>query len=67
MKGGKNMNETKEFKVIISWSWEDIKEIRPSWDKEKCLDRLRYISRGLSDSSIEHGWEFLDICLEEDK
>jgi len=51
-------------KIIISWGWEDIQSIRPSWCKKRCLEAMRGISKGLKDSMTEQGWECLGIAVD---
>jgi len=51
-------------KVIISWGWEDVQSIRTTWDKKKCLEAMRGISKGLKDSMTEQGWECLGIAVD---
>lgn len=51
-------------KIIISWGWEDIQSIRPTWDKKRCLEAMLGISKGLKDSMTEQGWECLGIAVD---
>ena len=52
-----------DYQVNITWCWEDVKEIRPGWSKDKCLEQLHTIGRHLQDQSIENGWEILECLL----
>lgn len=51
-------------KIIISWGWEDIQAIRPTWCKKRCLEAMLGISRGLKNSMTEQGWECLGIAVD---
>lgn len=47
-------------KVKIEWSWEDVKNIRPNWEKKRCVDAMHSVSRRMKDTMIEQGWEILE-------
>ena len=49
--------------VVITWGWEDLQSLRPSWTEEKCVETLTKISKTLKDRSIEEGWDILRDLL----
>jgi hypothetical protein len=49
---------------VIRWSWEDIKELRPAWSKEKCQKWLGENASRIVDRSVEEGWEIIEALLD---
>ena len=56
---------SESYKVMITWTSEDIKKLKPNWSLEKCEDFLETVGSDLEDSSISHGWDFLEMMLKE--
>lgn len=49
--------------VVIAWTSEDIKTLRPDWSEEQCEDFLQRIEDVLRDRSIEFGWTIIESEL----
>jgi len=49
--------------VVIAWTAEDIKTLRPGWTEEQCEDFLQQIENVLRDRSIEFGWTIIESEL----
>lgn len=58
--GCNHLNNT----AIISWSEEDIKELRPNATPEERAEMLEVVSRAVVECSIEYGWEALSSALD---
>ena len=58
-----NDNPMMEKYVTISWCPADIKELRPDWSDEQCMQALAHIGGYLEDRSIELGWEVIEDLL----
>ena len=59
----KRKNNGGEYKVSITWRWEDVKEMRSDWTKEQCLEALQSVGRSFKDRSIEEGWQILEDLI----
>jgi len=55
-----SLNDT----VVISWSVDDILELRPNATPEERAEMLEVVSRALVEGSIEYGWEILSTALD---
>ena len=53
------MNEA----VVIAWTVDDIKKLRPDWTEDQCADFLDRIEDILRDRSIEFGWTIIESEL----
>ncbi len=51
-------------KVVIKWSWEDVKTLRPHFNKKQSLAMLDTISKRLEERSIELGWEVMEMLIQ---
>lgn len=52
--------------ATINWCGLDVKQLRPDWTDERCMDTLDSIARYLEDRSIEEGWNILETLLDEE-
>lgn len=59
------MEETQS--VTVEWTAEDIMNIRPTWDYDKCSDELTAIADLLQERSIEFGFDLLDSLLDKEE
>lgn len=59
----KRKNNGGEYKVSITWRWEDVKEMRSDWTKEQCQEALQSVGRSFKDRSIEEGWQILEDLI----
>lgn len=59
-------NPMMEKYVTISWCPADVKELRPDWSDDKCMEALANVGGYLEDRSIELGWEVLETLLDMD-
>jgi hypothetical protein len=53
------MNEA----VVIAWTVDDIKTLRPDWTEDQCADFLDRIEDILRERSIEFGWSIIESEL----
>jgi hypothetical protein len=51
------------YEVVITWEWEDLQSLRPSWTEDKCVETLIKISKTLKERSVEEGWDILRDLL----
>lgn len=58
--GCNHLNNT----AIISWSVDDILELRPNSTPEEREQMLEIVSRAVVETSIEYGWEALTSALD---
>lgn len=49
--------------VVIAWTAEDVKTLRPDWSEDQCEDFLKRIEHTLRDRSIEFGWTIIESEL----
>ncbi len=56
------LNRESIFAEII-WTTSDIKMIREKWDEERSKAEGEHIARKLEESSIQHGWDYLQLEL----
>jgi hypothetical protein len=49
--------------IIIKWTIEDIKNVKPEWSDDKCEEFLSSIEDGLQDKCIEAGNNYIDWCI----
>lgn len=49
----------------VEWQAEDVQSLRPDWTKEKCRRFLYRAEGNLQDRTIEHGWEVIEVLLDE--
>ena len=49
--------------VVIAWTVDDIKSLRPDWTEDQCADFLERIQDILRDRSIEFGWTIIESEL----
>lgn len=55
----------KGFEVIIMWTAEDIKTLRPNWTDEQCEEALQGMEKHLCDRSVEFGWAVIEELLDD--
>lgn len=58
------MSEYEPFKLNITWTYEDIKSIRPNWSDDKCDEFLSSIAGDIEDRSIEVGWDVINMLAD---
>jgi hypothetical protein len=58
------VNGSGKMGCVITWCWEDIKELKPRWTKEKCQKWLDRNSERIIDRSVEEGWEIIRALLD---
>lgn len=51
--------------ATINWCGLDVKQLRPDWTDEKCMNALDSFAGYLEERSIELGWEVLQILLDD--
>ena len=49
----------------VAWTAIDVKTLRPKWGLKKCEEWLEDNARHMQDRTIEHGWEVMEILLNE--
>lgn len=52
------------YKVVIKWSLEDVKTLRPELSTEESLLILNDIGKDLHDRSVELGWEVMESLIQ---
>jgi hypothetical protein len=57
---------TKSF-ATVTWTAEDVQELRPAWNTEKCEEFLEDNARRIQDRLVQLGWEVIENLLTEDK
>jgi hypothetical protein len=60
------IDEKKTHFAQLSWSPEDVFEIRPDWSQNKCLEELLKIEDEIIDRMVETGWSVLEDLLPEE-
>lgn len=56
--------DTKEWFAQTRWSIDDIKELKPEWNDEKCRDFLEKYANKIVNSMVEAGWFAIENFLE---
>ncbi len=52
-------------KAKVSWTWEDINELKPNWSEEKCKNFLQEHENGIQEAMLEAGWFAIKLAVGE--
>jgi len=52
------------YTVVIKWSWEDVKTLRPELSTQESILMLNNIGKELHDRSVELGWEVMESLIQ---
>ena len=52
-------------KAKVTWSWEDINELKPNWSKEECKNFLQEHENGIQEAMLEAGWFAIKLAIGE--
>jgi DNA modification methylase len=53
----------RDFYASVSWCAYDIKELRPDWSDEQCVEFLEENEDAIQASMIERGWYALEDII----
>jgi len=61
------MTDNEKKTVTITWSPEDIQDLRPDWSFERCEEWLAANGKRIRDRSVELGYEVIEDLLSYDE
>lgn len=61
------IEDTSEVKdpefAVVKWRIADIKELKPEWSNDQCIEFLERIEGNLTDRMIERGWDVIESLI----
>ena len=49
--------------IMIVWSEEDIRDLKPEWSKQKCADFFSNNAKYIKEFSVQRGFEIIDELI----